>query len=135
MHPSEYFYVAGGSLRADTPSYITRSADQELLEGLRQGEFCYVLTSRQMGKSSLMVRTAASLRSEEGRVVILDFTAIGRNLTAEQWYYGLLERVGEQLKLEGELHAYWNQHLLSGPLQRFMGALRQVVMRQFCGRL
>ena len=34
----------------------SRQADIDLLEGLRQGQFCYVLTARQMGKSSLMVR-------------------------------------------------------------------------------
>jgi hypothetical protein len=52
------FYVAGGTLRGDAPSYIPRQADEHLYAALSNGEFCYVLTSRQMGKSSLMVRTA-----------------------------------------------------------------------------
>lgn len=43
------FYVTGGTLRADAPSYVERQADQELFEGLLRGEFCYVLTARQMG--------------------------------------------------------------------------------------
>jgi WD40 repeat protein len=55
------FYVAGGTLPRDAVSYVHRHADDGLFEGLRQGEFCYVLTSRQMGKSSLMVRTSARL--------------------------------------------------------------------------
>ena len=54
------FYVTGGTLRHDAPSYVERRADRDLSEGLLQGEFCYVLTSRQMGKSSLMVRTVPS---------------------------------------------------------------------------
>lgn len=58
------FYVTGGTLPRDAPSYVTRRADDELLDGLRAGRFCYVLTSRQMGKSSLMVRTATRLRQE-----------------------------------------------------------------------
>ena len=57
---SEYF-VAGGTMRVQAPSYVTRPADKEFLSSLLAREFCYVLTSRQMGKSSLMVRTAQQL--------------------------------------------------------------------------
>src|SRR5207244_1900912 len=83
------FYVTGGTLRLDAPCYVERRADRELHEALVRGDFCYVLTSRQMGKSSLMVHTAARLRAEGVQVAILDLTAIGQNLSAEQWYGGL----------------------------------------------
>ena len=56
------FFITGGTLRSNAPSYVERRADSELLEGLRKGQFCYVLTARQMGKSSLMVQTTARLR-------------------------------------------------------------------------
>src|SRR5438094_7637395 len=107
------FYHIGGSLHADAPSYVERAADCEIYDALSRGEYCYVLTSRQMGKSSLMVRTAARLRagaSEAGggaRVAVLDLTAIGRNLTPEQWYEGLLVHLGEQLGLEEKLDGFW----------------------------
>src|SRR5215467_8393467 len=98
------FYVTGGTLRRDAPSYVERQADRTLYEGLLQGQFCYVLTSRQMGKSSLMVRTAARLREDGVGVAILDLTAIGQNLNAEQWYDGLLGRIGRHLQLRSEEH-------------------------------
>ena len=54
--PRRDFYVTGGTLRPDAASYIDRQADKDLCDGLLNGEFCYILTSRQMGKSSLMAR-------------------------------------------------------------------------------
>jgi hypothetical protein len=122
------FYVTGGTLRHDAPSYIERRADRELSEGLLQGEFCYVLTSRQMGKSSLMVRTVKRLRENDVAVAVLDLTAIGQNLSLEQWYDGLISRLGQQLDLEDELFQFWEAHGELGPLQRWLTAIEQVVL-------
>jgi len=129
------FYVTGGAVRGDAPSYVERQADQELYQGLLEGRFCYVLTSRQMGKSSLMVRNAARLREDGVAVVVLDLTAIGQNLTAEQWYDGLLSKVGQQLQLEDEIEAFWLSHPRLGPLQRWMNAITEVVLPRCTGRL
>ena len=104
MNPRSPFYVTGGTLGADAPSYIERGADQQLFDALAAGEYCYVLTARQMGKSSLMVRTAAHLEADGIAAVVLDLTAIGQNLTAEQWYLGLLGSIGRPVG--GRSH-YW----------------------------
>jgi tetratricopeptide (TPR) repeat protein len=127
------FYVTGGTLRRNAPSYVSRSADLDLYEALSRREFCYVLTSRQRGKSSLMVRTAVRLREDGAAVAVLDLTAIGQNLTAEYWYSGLLGRIGEQLDIEDELDDFWLAHERLGPLQRWMLAIREVVLKKFSG--
>src|SRR5215475_13897975 len=129
------FYVTGGTLRHDAPSYVERRADRDLYEGLLQGEFCYVLTSRQMGKSSLMVRTVKRLREEGVAVAVLDLTAIGQNLTVEQWYDGLMSRLGQQLGLEDELLNFWEAHPEWGPLQRWTTALEQVVLTHLSSKI
>jgi hypothetical protein len=49
-------YQVGGSLQADALSYVRRQADEDLYAALKQSKFCYVLNSRQMGKSSLKVQ-------------------------------------------------------------------------------
>ena len=79
-----------GNPPQDARCYVTRKADTDLYEAVHHGEFCYVLTSRQMGKSSVIVRTTRILRDRGVCAAVLDLTAIGQNLTAEQWYDGLL---------------------------------------------
>ncbi len=98
-------YQVGGSLRKDAQSYIVRKADGQLYEALKQGEFCYVLNCRQMGKSSLLVRTQEKLRQQGEICVALDMTSIGsENITVEQWYRGVIVDLYRSLRLTGKLN-------------------------------
>jgi WD40 repeat protein len=133
--PTQDFFVAGGTLRADAPSYVPRQADEDLHAALSKGEFCYVLTSRQMGKSSLMVRTAMRLREDDATVVILDLTVYGQDVTREQWYYSLLTTVGQRLDLEDELDDFWDDNEALTPIFRLMEAFRTIVLDRVEGRV
>src|SRR5205823_11456977 len=132
---ADSYYVTGGTLRQDAPSYVVRQADKDLYEGLMAGEFCYVLHARQMGKSSLMAHTTARLREAGVTVVNLDLTRLGQNLSVEQWYDGLLTHLGRQLDLEDELEAYWSTHARLSPLQRWLGALEAIALPRGTNRL
>ncbi|MGA2247556.1 MAG: AAA-like domain-containing protein [Verrucomicrobiota bacterium] len=122
------FYVTGGALSLDATSYVPRRADEELLAALQAGEFCYVLTSRQRGKSSLMIRTAQRLRLAGVRVALLDLARLGQNLSPAQWYLGLLDLLGELLGLHEELEHYWDEHQKAGPMRVWFNSLTDVAL-------
>ena len=97
---SNRFYKVGGALPQDVPSYVTRGSDDDLYDALKAGEFCYVLNSRQMGKSSLMVRTLTRLRAAGWTGVILDFSAKdSQSDQPDRWYAGIINQLNRELKL------------------------------------
>ena len=135
-HPSAPgFYIAGGTLTRDAESYVPRRADDELFDALSNGQLCYVLTPRQMGKSSLMVRTAARLRAADQTAIVVDLTEIGQNLTVDQWYRGLLVTLGEESGLEDTLRQVWSSLTGLGPMQRLMRSITDVLLPMSPGRV
>lgn len=122
------FFVTGGALASDAPSYVVRDADAELVEALGAGEFCYVLTARQMGKSSLMVRAVAELRKRGVDAAVVDLTAIGLHVTVDQWYRGLLSEIGEHLGIEAAIDSAWAALRDLPATQRWLKILRERVV-------
>ena len=127
------FYQVGGTLPANAPSYIMRKADGELLTALQQNEYCYILDARQVGKSTLVAHAANDLKAEGVHVARLDLSGYGSVVSPEQWYFTLLEDLGEELGLEDKLTEFWDAHETTTPLRRWMQALEQVALPQLTG--
>jgi len=130
LDASREFFVSGGTLPLDSASYIERSADQELLRHLSAGRYCYVLSSRQMGKSSLCVRTTDRLNEGGIQTAFIDLSQIGQNVQADQWYAGLTGEIGRSFGLTSQVLKYFKSKADLNPMQRFFGAIREVVLEQ-----
>jgi WD40 repeat protein len=123
-------FVAGGNVQAGGGIYIKREADEKLLEFCRQGEFAYILTSRQMGKSSLMVNTMRELARVGVKSASIDLTILGTDLSAEQWYRGFLEIIVDQLLLKTDVSEWWKTRSHLGYTQRLALFFQEVLLRE-----
>ena len=130
--PVSYEYQIGGSLPADASSYVTRQADLDFYESLKAGEFCYVLNSRQMGKSSLRVRAMQRLQADGTVCAFIDLTGIGKeDVTAEKWYAGIVNSLVSSCQLGNKVNwrSWWRDRRdLFSPLQRFSLFIEEVVL-------
>ena len=131
MQQESFEYQVGGSLSSDSPSYIYREADHIFAETLRAGQFCYVLNSRQMGKSSLRVQAIRRLKSVGVVSIFVDLTGMGRqDFTPEKWYAGFVQSLitGSQRELNLDWRQWWRERReFLTPSQRLIQFIEEIL--------
>jgi len=111
-------FQSKGALRQEA-LYVERQADSELLEKLLAGEFCYILAPRQIGKSSLRVRTERLLSKRGVRCATVDLTKIGTSgVVAEEWYFGVIREIARRLSLPVIVEEFWENTQGLSPAHR-----------------
>ncbi|MEH2468021.1 CHASE2 domain-containing protein [Nostoc sp.] len=131
---TDYKYQVGGSLTVNAPSYVKRQADTLLYEALKQGEYCYILNSRQMGKSSLLASTKHCLEQEGFKCSSIDMSIIGTShITPLQWYKSMVGDLwlGFNLLNKINLKSWWREQEDISLLERLRWFIEELLELHF----
>lgn len=108
--------------------YVERPADRTLLAALKQGDYAYVLSSRQTGKTSLMARTLNKLRDAGCRCAKVDLGSMGTDVEPSQWYMSLALELADAAGCD---ESFVENHFAASQrrtiIQRFTRFLRDLV--------
>lgn len=136
--PVYNYYKVGGSLSYQHPTYVARQADQDLYDGLKSGDYCYVLNSSQMGKSSLRVQIMKKLEEEGGmKCGSIDMTKIDSQSTPQDFYGGVVSELLRCFSLtrKFDFDVYWQQRELLPPIQRLSEFIENVLLTEFSEKI
>ncbi|HEX7182082.1 MAG TPA: AAA-like domain-containing protein [Thermoanaerobaculia bacterium] len=104
----------GGALDVDDPLYLERPPDRSALLLLPQrGQTVVIKGPRQMGKSSLLMRSVAAATRAGKRAVLLDFQLLDRETreSSNLFFRRFLASIVEQLELPDRVDELWDSGL------------------------
>ena len=103
----DQYYYSGG-VPEDNSTYVKRKADEELYEALKAGTYCHVLNSSQSGKSSLRIQIVRRLLDDGIECAVIDLNGgSSKNISEEEWYKWLVERLIDYFDLDFKFAEWW----------------------------
>ncbi|NET58779.1 MAG: hypothetical protein F6K47_22310 [Symploca sp. SIO2E6] len=141
------YQTKGGTLPLTALTYVERQVDKDLLQFAVEHEsnrVCSILAPRQMGKSSLMARTAKHL-SDHGLISVqINLQGLGGVSSEESLWYSLLEDICKQVdeaikpNLEvdftSSLDQTWNAKPDKSAAKRFDSFLSEEILPNIQGK-
>ena len=119
----------GGAVPLDSEFYVTRPADAELMAAIsKRDSIVLIKGARQMGKTSMLARGLQYAREQTTPAVSTDLQKFNAEnfKTADRLYLTMAESIADQLKLEAEPAATWDQR--RGPNANFERFLRKEIL-------
>ncbi|MEA5503730.1 AAA-like domain-containing protein [Halotia wernerae UHCC 0503] len=131
---NNFSYKVGGSLTEDAPCYVVRQADFDLYNELKAGNFCYIFNSRQMGKTSLQVRTIKRLQAEGIACTTIDISGRGsKDINPEQWYAGIVYTLVANFEIANPsefIRTWWKENSELSPIQRLDIFIEKILLEK-----
>ncbi len=130
-------FQAGGALDPDSSLYIERQADRELLQHCLNGEYVFLLNTRQVGKSSLIYRTAQHLRQEKNICsVVISLQDFGKSgVTQAAWLRSVVSDLEEKLEMQTDVGEWWNEQPPGTDFYLFSRFFHKVVLAEVAAPL
>ncbi|MEO0574578.1 MAG: WD40 repeat domain-containing protein [Pseudomonadota bacterium] len=127
------FFCVSGPLPADRPGYIERDLDAVLKQALSEGRVVNIVGAPMSGKTSALLRAAATLReSEDGPLVaFIDTRQLAErdgNHDIARWFYAIAYRIVRQLRAGIDLQTWWADNAMLPPHLRLVELYRELLL-------
>jgi len=124
-HPG---HSTGRTVKARHLQYLHRPADDGLFVLCRENHSAFILTSPQMGKSSMIAQTADRLVKEQIHPIIIDLSQFPIPPREEDWFDKILMLLEEELDLSTDAVAWWEGHRFVPPPDRLLQVFENVIL-------
>ncbi len=121
--------TTGGPVLENNLFYIERNVDGDLYERLKLNELCYILQSRQTGKTSLLFRICNRLSEDGIKSMRIALTEIDiQDAEKRTWYNDQMDIIKKELKLELDLKQFREDNKSLSPLRTFDKFIQDILL-------
>jgi len=126
----QFKFVIGGDVQASNGTYLKRPADDQLLTNCQNAKYSYVLSCRQIGKSSLKNAVANQIREQNIRECRIDLNEIGRSKDPIHFYFGFINKIHQELSLKIDINKWWEEQDKLSLNSKFCNFFSEILLQE-----